>query len=79
MDPIDSNARFALCIEDADCDDIQLRKVYPVIPDVEAQKSGYIRVIDDSGEDYLYLASCFVALDLPHSARKAFRNLPDTF
>lgn len=77
MASIDQNTRFALRIENADCDDLEQSKVYPVIPDAEAQKSGYIRVIDESGEDYLYLASCFVPLDIPQSAHKAFSKLPD--
>ncbi len=68
---------FVLCISDANCDDLEQRKVYPVIPDAEANKEGYIRVIDESGEDYLYPATCFVPLDIPQSARKAFIKSPD--
>ena len=45
--------QFVLCIKSDDCEDIERRKVYQVIPDEEAAK-GYIRVIDESGEDYLY-------------------------
>jgi hypothetical protein len=67
---------FALCIDDTECDDLELRKVYRVIPDGEARKEGYLRVIDESGEDYLYPASCFIPLELPLTAHKAFSKLP---
>jgi hypothetical protein len=77
MITIDQDTHFVLCIDNTDCNDLEQRKVYALIPDAAAQKSGYIRVIDESGEDYLYLASCFVPLELPQSARKAFSELPD--
>ncbi len=77
MTAIDQNTRFVLCIDNADCDDLEQRKVYPMLPDAQAQNSGYIRVIDESGGDYLYPASCFVPLEIPQSARKVFNKLPD--
>jgi hypothetical protein len=39
--------------------------LYEVLPDESAARSHYVRIIDDSGEDYLYPASRFLALDLP--------------
>ncbi len=47
---------------------LELRKTYEVLPDVKAAAHGLIRVIDESGEDYLYPKSFFVRLDLtqPH-------------
>ncbi len=77
MITVDQDTRFVLCIDNTDCEDLEQRKVYPMLPDAEAQKSGYVRVIDESGEDYLYPASCFVPLDIPQSARKVFNKLPD--
>lgn len=47
---------FVLCVKDDDCEDLEKRKVYRVIPDKKADKDGYIRVVDESGEDYLYPA-----------------------
>lgn len=63
--------RFALCIRNDGCDDLELRKVYQVIPDPDAAKEGYIRIIDESGEDYLYPIDYFVPIELPTNAAKA--------
>jgi hypothetical protein len=65
------NHRFVLCIENKDCDDLEKRKIYQVLPDEEAQKEGYLRVIDESGEDYLYPQSYFIAVQLPREAQEA--------
>jgi len=62
---------FALCIENKDCEDLEKRKIYTVLPDGEAEKEGYLRVIDESGEDYLYPQSYFVFVTLPHEAQEA--------
>lgn len=64
---------FALCIENKDCDDLQKRKIYQVVPDAEAEKEGFIRVIDESGEDYLYPRSYFIAVQLPREAQEALQ------
>ncbi len=64
---------FALCIENKDCEDLEKRKIYKVLPDEEAEKEGYLRVIDESGEDYLYPKSYFVLVQLPHEAQEALR------
>jgi hypothetical protein len=62
---------FVLCVKNDDCDDLERRKVYRVIPDKKADKDGYLRVVDESGEDYLYPASYFVRLHLPQEAEQA--------
>jgi hypothetical protein len=64
---------FALCVENKDCDDLEKRKIYQVLPDEEAAKEGYLRVIDESGEDYLYPQSYFVLVQLPREAQEALR------
>ena len=64
---------FVLCIENKDCEDLEKRKIYQVLPDKEAEKEGYLRVIDESGEDYLYPLSYFVLIQLPREAQKALR------
>jgi len=64
---------FALCIENKDCEDLEKRKVYQVIPDEESEKEGYLRVIDESGEDYLYQQSYFILVKLPDKAQEALR------
>ena len=67
------NCSFVLCIENNDCDDLEKRKIYQMLPDEEAEKDGYIRVIDESGEDYLYPRSYFIAVQLPREAQKALQ------
>jgi len=62
---------FALCIENKDCGDLEKRKIYQILPDEEAQKDGYTRVIDESGEDYLYPQSYFVFIQIPVEAQES--------
>jgi hypothetical protein len=67
---------FALCIKNDDCEDLELRKVYRVLPDRRAEKEGYIRVVDESGEDYLYPQSYFIPLALPRKAQELVAAAP---
>jgi hypothetical protein len=60
-----SRSRFVLCIRNDGADDLELRKVYQVLSDRAAAREGYARVIDESGEDYLYPAEYFVPVKLP--------------
>jgi hypothetical protein len=62
---------FALCIENRGAEDLELRKVYRVLYDKAAAATGYVRVIDESGEDYLYPAEYFVSVKLPPKAKRA--------
>ncbi len=64
---------FALCVENKDSEDLEKRKIYQVLPDAKAEKEGYLRVIDESGEDYLYPVSYFIFVQLPREAREALR------
>lgn len=63
--------RFALCLRNDECEDLELRKVYRVLPDKRAEKDGFLRVVDESGEDYLYPESYFVFIRLPRKAQEA--------
>jgi hypothetical protein len=65
--------RFVVCIKNDDCEDLELRKIYEVLPDKEAAEDDYIRVIDESGEDYLYPAIYFYPVELPQAVRETFR------
>jgi hypothetical protein len=58
-------SRFLLCIRSEGSDDLEPRKVYQVLPDRAASREGYVRVVDESGEDYLYPAEYFAPLRLP--------------
>jgi hypothetical protein len=64
-------SRFVLCIENKDTDDLEKGKVYRCIPDEDALQEGYLRIVDESGEDYLYPDSYFVPVDLPQRAQDA--------
>jgi hypothetical protein len=58
--------RFAICVDNSEYPvSLELHKIYRVLPDVEAEQDGDIRVIDESGEDYLYPAGHFALVDLP--------------
>lgn len=57
--------RFVICLDDRGCDDLQRGKVYVVIPDHAAARDKHLRVIDNSGEDYLYPESHFSFVTLP--------------
>ena len=63
--------RFAICIENRACDDLEVGKVYRPLSDRLAAAKSYLRVVDDSGEDYLYPASYFVFVELPSRAERA--------
>jgi hypothetical protein len=63
--------RFALCVKNDECEDLELRKIYKVLPDKRAEKDGFLRVVDESGEDYLYPESYFVFIRLPRKAQEA--------
>lgn len=62
---------FALCVRNDDCEDLELRKVYRVLSDSRAARSGYVRIIDESNEDFLYPESYFIPVRLPQRAKKA--------
>jgi hypothetical protein len=67
----ETEARFVLCIRKEECEDLESRKIYQVLSDEAAAADGYIRVIDESGEDYLYPQDYFVPIELPQAAQKA--------
>jgi hypothetical protein len=73
-----SRSSFALCVEDGGSDDLEPRKLYRVLPDREAAREGYVRVVDESGEDYIYSSELFVAIKLPAAALKRFEGFDRT-
>lgn len=66
---------YLLCVDSDANEDLQVRRLYRDLPDPAAARSDYVRVVDDSGEDYLYPASCFIPLELPPPAQVALRRL----
>ncbi len=61
-----SGARFAVCMNNQDYPvALELHKVYRVLPDADAAQDGDLRIVDESGEDYLYPAEYFLLIELP--------------
>ena len=64
--------RLVICLENAGYEvSLERRKIYVAIPDARAARFGQIRVVDESGEDYLYPEKNFVVADLPQATRRA--------
>ena len=63
--------QFVICIKNEGCEDLILHKIYQVLPDATAAREGYWRVVDESGEDYLYPQACFLSVELPQVVENA--------
>ena len=64
--------QFVLCVKnDQYPASLEVRKIYQVVPDAAAARHGLVRVIDESGEDYLYPSDYFVPIKLPQLAMRA--------
>ena len=64
--------KFAVCVDNRDYPaSLELHKIYRVIEDPDAESEGDVRVIDESGEDYLYAAEYFMMIDLPARIKRA--------
>ena len=73
MQFVNEENKFVVCISNQDYPaSLEVRKIYQVIPDADATQHQMIRVIDESGEDYLYPSSYFVPIQLPKAADLAF-------
>ena len=64
--------RFAVCIDNSGyLASLELHKLYRVLPDATAEREGALRVVDESGEDYLFDAERFLLVDLPQESSRA--------
>ena len=62
--------RFAVCVRNKGYEaSLERNKIYLVRPDPQAEKDGDIRIVDESGEDYLYPAGWFVAVEVPRAVQ----------
>jgi hypothetical protein len=62
--------RFAVCIDNSGYEaSLERNKLYVVLADADAEKDGDLRVVDESGQDYLFAADRFVAIDVPAAVR----------
>ena len=73
----DKTAEYVVCIDNSDYPaSLEQHKIYRVLPDEDAAADGDIRVIDESGEDYLYSADRFVPINLPPAVKKSLELAP---
>jgi hypothetical protein len=67
-----SQVRFAVCVNNKGYEaSLEVGKLYRIIPDQEAERRGYVRIVDESGEDYGYSADRFFSIDVPKPLEKA--------
>lgn len=65
--------QFVVCVKNEGyAASLELRKIYQVVVDTRAEEHGLIRVIDESGEDYLYPVENFAAIELPQAVEEVF-------
>ena len=65
-------SKLVICIENSDYPaSLEKRKIYESLPDPKAQKIGQVRIIDESGEDYLYPSELFIEANLPKAVQTA--------
>lgn len=69
-----AQVRFVLCVRTNGSEDLELRKVYQILPDREANRDGYLRIVDESGEDYLYPNESFVPVALPAAVNRDLKK-----
>lgn len=69
---MNSKKRYVICVKNDDDEvDVDLRKGYEIIPDTKSEKLGMFRIVDESGEDYLYPQDFFLPLALPKTVKRA--------
>jgi hypothetical protein len=66
-------AKYGVCVENrGNPAALEIRKIYRLVEDASAEERDLVRVIDESGEDYLYPERFFVPIEVPRAAAKAF-------
>lgn len=66
---------YVVCLRAEEPSDIEVRKIYEVLPDENAAKRGHLRIVDESGEDYLYPEEYFSPVQLSEKAVRALTSL----
>lgn len=64
------NRQIVLCIKNEGCEDLGIRKIYEVLPDDNAAKDEYVRIVDESGEDFLYPSDYFYPVEIAQNVRE---------
>jgi hypothetical protein len=72
----ESDLNFVVCIKnDGFPVSLEVRKIYRALSDPDAESANQIRVVDESGEDYIYPADYFIPVELPRQAKDALMAL----
>src|SRR6266566_2908874 len=67
--------RFAVCVRNDGYEaSLERNKIYAILPDDQAERDGDLRVVDESGEDYLFSADRFVTIEVPAAVRASLRK-----
>ena len=67
---------FVICVRNDEYPaSLELRKLYPIIEDEFAGQHGMVRVIDESGEDYLFPSEYFLRVDLPQGTEETLQTI----
>jgi len=70
--------RFAVCVDNSEYPaSLEVHKIYRVVPDEDAEREGDLRIIDESGEDYLYPSRYFLPIELPKETERALMEAFD--
>jgi hypothetical protein len=72
---MDQPSHLVICVRNEGAEDLQVLKIYRRMPDEVAEPRGFLRVVDDSGEDYLYPKSNFLALPVPRSLERQLETI----
>ncbi len=73
MQPANTESQFVVCINNKDYQaSLEIIKIYQVIFNFNASQHQMIRVVDESGEDYLYPSNYFIPIELPKAVEEAF-------
>jgi len=62
--------KFVICLSNENHDDLEVWKVYRLLPDPRAAEVGCLRIVDESGEDYLYPSDCFAEISLTNEVKE---------
>ena len=67
--------KFAICVNNGDYPvSLELHKLYRIVPDADAERDGDLRVVDESGEDYLYPAEYFLVVEFSRTVQRALQT-----
>lgn len=70
-----NKTKYVVCVRNEGYQaSLEIRKIYEALPDTESEKRGFTRVVDESGEDYLYPQTLFFPIEVPFPVTQAFAN-----